>query len=69
MNDSNKLKEGILIGLIVGASIASALLSPNRTERDFRREAIRHGAAKWEATTNGDAQFVWNSTNDILEKK
>jgi hypothetical protein len=54
-----------LIGLSCGIALLGFLLiftnnSPRQLEEKMRKEAISHGAARYEVDTNGVVSFKWN---------
>jgi hypothetical protein len=54
-----------LIGLFCGVGLLGFLLiftnnSPRQIEEKTRKEAISHGAARYEVDTNGVVSFKWN---------
>ena len=60
-----KDSELIIFGLAVGGSVLALILhlfgvSPAQIEQKMRKEAIAHGAARYEVDTNGVVTFKWN---------
>jgi hypothetical protein len=60
-----KDSELIIFGLAVGGSVLALILhlfgvSPAQVEKKMQKEAISHGAARYEVDTNGVVTFKWN---------
>jgi hypothetical protein len=60
-----KDSELIIFGLAVGGSVLALILhlfgvSPAQVEKKMQKEAISHGAARYEVDTNGIVTFKWN---------
>ena len=57
-----------LAGIICGGAIMSAIFvsvysvhsSPAQIEQNMQKQAISHGAARYEVDTNGVVSFKWN---------
>ncbi len=60
-----KDSELIIFGLAAGGSALALILhlfgvSPAQVEKKMQKEAIAHGAARYEVDTNGVVTFKWN---------
>jgi hypothetical protein len=60
-----KDSELIIFGLAVGGNVLALVLhlsgiSPAQIEKKMQKEAISHGAARYEVDTNGVVTFKWN---------
>ena len=65
MKESPDFLVDFLVGLCCGVGfLATALIvfnrSPKQIEKKMQKEAISHGAARYEVDTNGVVYFKWN---------
>ena len=52
---------GALLGMVGCCSILILLnCSPKQIEQNMQKEAVSHGAARYEVDTNGVVYFKWN---------
>lgn len=60
-NKSDMFFIGVICGVFASGIFLIALdLTPPKIEKKMQKEAIVHGAARYEVDTNGVVSFKWN---------